>query len=71
MIIYYCDHGHSTNGEVRLLPTNEGNLHGNIICCKLHFEKEMAFRRIMNNKYENLYITDIKWEDLKVYKHGE
>jgi len=40
--INFCDHGHHTDDETRLLPIGGG---GNVIVCFTHWEYELRFRR--------------------------
>jgi hypothetical protein len=61
-----CDGGCcvTTDGEVRVLPLDEGS---NLILCRACFEHEMAFRRDENKRVPVLYEI-LAWESLKVYK---
>lgn len=58
-----CDHGHDTLDKVRSLPIGGS---GNVIICKEHFHKEMAFRKERING--GVPFDIVKWEDLKIYE---
>ena len=63
----YCDHGHSTTEETRLLPYGKSG--GNMLLCRDHFDAEMKYRRgrmIGGEYYKASKIP--KWDTLKVYE---
>ena len=65
--LHFCDHGHSTEGEVRLLSYGKSGV--NLILCRDHFDAEMAYRkeRITGGAcYKSFQI--LKWDNLKVYE---
>lgn len=45
MSIQHCDYGHFVNKQVRLLPWGKGDLGGNSIVCKTHYDQVMRERR--------------------------
>ena len=58
----YCDHGHPTYGDVRVLPLgSNSNLH----VCKHHYHTELQFRKD-NGNWSNEYFP--AWETLKLYR---
>lgn len=62
----YCDHGHETIGEVRVLPLG-GN--GNMLVCQRHYHEELQ-ARWHSNAWDKE--TDFPaWETLKIYKGEE
>ena len=63
----YCDYGHPTTQQLRLLPTAGDDLHRNTITCKTHFLdalRDRAERRLVASFDFNPYP---RWRDLKVY----
>ena len=48
--LHFCDHGHSTEGEVRLLPYGKSG--GNMLLCRDHFDAEMVYRKSRINRGE-------------------
>ncbi len=64
-VINQCDHGHETTEEVRLLPTSDGELHGNMIVCFRHFTHEIRHRRAhCPDAGARMFPT---WQSLKIY----
>jgi hypothetical protein len=65
--LHYCDHGHSTFEEVRLLPYGKSG--ANMILCRDHFDAEMKYRKERTTGGEYYKASQIlKWDNLKVYE---
>lgn len=60
-----CDHGHQTNGTVKLLPIGGG---GNVIVCHHHYLIEKKFRAENAKRYDPKNWTMPEWESLKEYE---
>jgi len=63
----YCEYGHLTTGDVRLLPTGVHTNHGNVIICRKHYTAEMKFRH--NIHWEGIagFNAFPEWETLKIH----
>lgn len=59
----FCDHSHSTDEELRVLPTDGG---GNLIVCYKHYKVELSYRKEMKDKNGGEWQFP-KWDSLRVY----
>lgn len=59
-----CDGGFckKEEGEVRVLPSGDGNL----FLCRACFDNEMKFRRDQNRTVRMVIHPIVKWKDLKL-----
>ena len=64
-----CDHDHDTKEEIRRLPMGSEPGHGNILCCKKHYQEEIAFRKGRNKEVWTPFDLP-KWEDLDIYSEA-
>ena len=64
----YCDHGHGTTEEVRLLPYDKQG--GNMLLCRDHFDAEMKYRQARITTGGEYYKASqiLKWDNLKIYE---
>ena len=63
-----CDYDHETRDEIRKLPLGG---HGNILCCRRHYELEIAFRRVRAHETGADVWQFPAWGDLDVYAGEE
>jgi hypothetical protein len=63
----YCDHGHATVCELRRLPLGEN---ANIHVCKMHYHKELAWRKESGSWDITKPDQFPAWETLDIY-HAE
>lgn len=59
----YCDHGHATVRDVRILPLGGG---ANIYVCRYHYDQEMTFRLSRARHTENWDAWEFpEWDTLE------